>query len=61
MIEAVAYLRKSTEDKQQYSFERQRHVIEAFFKVNVVGVEWLTESISIVELENRPILDKQLK
>ena len=63
MIEAVAYLRKSTEDKQQHSFERQRSVIEAFCKVNgMIVVEWLTESISAkYGLENRPILRQAIE
>ena len=58
MEQATAYLRRSTEDKQQHSFSRQRASIEMWARLNRVEiVHWFEESISgKFGLDERPQL-----
>jgi len=58
MRQATAYLRKSTADKQQHSFERQRASIEMWARNNQFKVvHWFEESISgKYGLDERPQL-----
>ena len=58
MKTAVAYLRRSTKDKQQYSLDRQRANIEIWARSNDVDiVSWFEESVSgKLGLEHRPQL-----
>lgn len=58
MKTAVAYLRKSTQDKQAHSFDRQRASIQMWARSNDVEiVSWFQESVSgKLGLEHRPQL-----
>ena len=47
MKTAVAYLRRSTKDRQAHSFDRQRASIEMWARSNDVEiVSWFQESVS---------------
>lgn len=60
MKTAVAYLRRSTKDRQAHSFDRQRASIEMWARSNDVEiVSWFQESVSgRLGLESRPELVK---